>query len=154
VNQESSGIFMTAVKGHEQAMELMKKLTDVAQPSAVFSEPIAAGDRIVITASEVSVGLGFGYGMGGGTGPQPAEGEEAPAEGEKQESQAEGVGGGGGGGGGSMARPIAVIQIGPDGVQVEPIVDVTKIVLAFFTMLGSLFMIRTRMRRYHMKHMQ
>ncbi|HEY8885068.1 MAG TPA: hypothetical protein VIO35_07130, partial [Chloroflexota bacterium] len=44
-----------------------------------------------------------------------------------------GGGGGMGGGGGSMGRPIAVIVIGPDGVEVKPIVDRTKLVIAVVT---------------------
>ena len=55
--------------------------------------------------------------------------------------------GGGGGGGNATARPVAVIHVSPEGVKVEPVVDVTKTALAFFTMLGSIFMIAGKMRR-------
>ena len=55
--------------------------------------------------------------------------------------------GGGGGGGFSMARPVAVISVGPEGVRVEPIVDVTKLGLAFLTLLGSMLMTWRKMRR-------
>ncbi len=58
-----------------------------------------------------------------------------------------GAGGGGGGGAGAMARPIAAIIIEPEGVRVEPIVDVTKVVLAFFTMFGSLWVMLGQMRK-------
>ena len=44
--------------------------------------------------------------------------------------QARQLAGGGGGGGGSSGRPVAAIVIGPDGVKIEPVVDVTKIGLA------------------------
>jgi hypothetical protein len=41
-----------------------------------------------------------------------------------------------------MGRPVAVIAIGPDGVTVKPVVDVTKVALAgltaWATMLGLL----------------
>ena len=43
------------------------------------------------------------------------------------------VGQGGGAGGGATGRPIAVIVMSPDGVRVEPILDMTKVVLATFT---------------------
>ena len=66
---------------------------------------------------------------------------------EEPEMQGEGVGlgGGGGGGGAAMARPVAVISVGPNGVQVEPVVDPTKIAIAFFTTLGSMFFKLSRM---------
>jgi len=122
-------------------------LFDVAQPGAVFSEPVTAEGHTIITASEVSVGMGFGYGMGGGTSPRRA-GAKMASEGETQdEEDSDGIGGGGGGGGASGGRPVAVISIGKEGVQVEPVVDVTKIALAFFTTLGSMFFMRSKMRQ-------
>jgi hypothetical protein len=36
-----------------------------------------------------------------------------------------------------MGRPVAIIAIGPDGVTVKPVVDVTKLVLAALTGLGG-----------------
>jgi uncharacterized spore protein YtfJ len=131
----------TTVEGQEQATELMEQLLSVAQPGTVFSEPVTAGEYTVITAAEVKVGMGFGYGTGGGAGRGPQE-EEAEEEGEGV-----GYGGGGGGGGVSGGRPVATITIGPGGVRVEPVVDPTKIALAFFTTIGSMFMMLTRMRR-------
>lgn len=50
-------------------------------------------------------------------------------------------------GGGAMARPVAAIEIGPSGVRVEPIVDPTKISIAFFTATGSMFMMLLKMKR-------
>jgi uncharacterized spore protein YtfJ len=135
-----SKLIATTVEGQEQATELMEQLFAVAQPGAVFSEPVTVGEYTVITAAEVKVGMGFGYGTGWGTGGGP--GEEAEEEGEGV-----GFGGGGGGGGVSGGRPVATITIGPGGVRVEPVVDPTKIALAFFTTLGSMFMMRSRMRR-------
>jgi uncharacterized spore protein YtfJ len=77
-----------------------------------------------------------------------------PSGGEGGESEEEGAGpsrpavsGGGGGGGNATARPVAVIHVGPEGVDVEPVVDVTKISLAFFTMLGSIFLMARKMRK-------
>ncbi len=120
-----------AIKNHEQAMEVLKKLFLVAEPGAVFGQPVNQGDYTVITAAEVSVGMGLGFGAGSGLDKQ-GEG---------------GSGGGGGGGGASMGRPVAVITIGPRGVHVDPIVDVSKIVLAFLTALGALVMGWWRMRK-------
>jgi hypothetical protein len=46
-----------------------------------------------------------------------------------------------------LSRPVAAIIISPGGVRVEPIVDVTKIVLAVFTTLGFIATMFTRMSR-------
>jgi uncharacterized spore protein YtfJ len=140
-------IIVTAVKSEEQAKELMGKLVAVAQPSAVFSEPIVSGDYTIITASEVSVGLGFGYGIGGGTAPETTEGAAASPDESASQGAASGVGGGGGGGGFSAGRPVTVISIGPRGVRVEPVRDVTKILLALLTAAGSMLMMLGKMRK-------
>ncbi|NJN54907.1 MAG: hypothetical protein HC804_09210, partial [Anaerolineae bacterium] len=36
---------------------------------------------------------------------------------------------------------------GPEGVRVEPIVDATKIAIAFFTAFGAMWMALSKMRR-------
>ena len=147
MSKEFNKIVATAVKNQEQAAELVEKLFAVAQPGAVYGEPVTVGEHTVITASEVKVGMGFGFGLGGGTGAEPGEGETESKD-EPQDERAEtGYGGGGGGGGVSGGRPVAVISIGPEGVQVEPVVDATKIALAFFTTLGSMFFMLSKMRK-------
>jgi uncharacterized spore protein YtfJ len=70
----------------------------------------AVGDRTLITAVAVDRAGGFGFGAGGG-----GEGAES------------GSGGGGGGGGSAQGRPVAVIEVGPSGVEVHPVIDVTKV---------------------------
>jgi uncharacterized spore protein YtfJ len=129
-------------KGQEKVVEVMEKLIAVAQPASVFGQPTTAGEYTIITASEASLGVGFGMGMGGGSGSNPTQSAE-------QDVNVEGVGigSGGGGGGGAMARPVAVISIGPNGVEIEPIVDATKIAIAMFTALGAMFLSFRRMRR-------
>jgi len=141
MSNESNQVLASAVKSQEQSAEVMEKLFAVAQPGAVYSEPVTSGEFTVITASEVTVAAGFGYGIGSGTSSEPAEGEAATGE------EARGLGGGGGGGGVSAGRPVATISIGPAGVRVDPVVDVTKIGLAFFTTLGAMLMMLGRMRR-------
>jgi len=147
MSKEFDKIVATAVKNQEQAAELVEKLFAVAQPGAVYSEPVTVGERTVITASEVKVGMGFGFGLGGGTGAEPGEGETESKDEPQDERAGTGYGGGGGGGGVSGGRPVAVISIGPEGVQVEPVVDATKIALAFFTTLGSMFFMLSKMRK-------
>ena len=147
MGKEFDEIVVTTVKSQEQAAELVEKLFAVAQPDAVFSGPVTVGEHTLITASEVKVGMGFGYGVGGGTGFQPAEDEAASEEEAQDENVGTGFGSGGGGGGVSGGRPVAVISIGPEGVRVEPVVDTTKIALAFFTTLGSMLFMLSKMRR-------
>ncbi len=146
MSDELDKVVAMTERSQEQAAGVVEKLFDVTRPSSVYSEPVTAGDFTLITASEVSVGMGFGLGVGGGQGrggPRQGMGEDEP----ELEGEGTGLGGGGGGGGASMARPVAVISVGPEGVQVEPVVDPTKIAIAFFTTLGSMFFMLSRMRR-------
>ena len=144
--EEFDKVVATTEQSQERAAQVVEKLFDVTQPNAVYSEPVAAGDHTIITAAEVSVGMGYGFGMGGGSGrggPSPSEDEDEAA---VSEGEGTGMGGGGGGGGASNARPVAVISVGPEGVAVEPVVDPTKIAIAFFTTLGSMAFMLSRMR--------
>ena len=148
-------ILKESTSSWKESIDLINKLFAVAKPSTIFAEPVSANGYTVITASEVHVGLGVGYGSGGGEGfgPPQAEDEAADevpdeAEGEqKSGSYGTGVGGGGGGGGFSTGRPVAAIIIEPEGVRIEPIVDVTKLGLAFVTVLGSIFFMGARMAK-------
>lgn len=142
MSEKSSGIVASTVKGQEDAKALVEKLFDVAQPSAVYGEPVTIGDHTIITASEVKVGMGFGFAAGGAPGAEGAAGENAT---EGEETPA-GFGSSGGGGGASGGRPVAAISVGPNGLRVDPVVDITKIALAFFTTLGAMLMMFSRMR--------
>ncbi|HSJ56552.1 MAG TPA: hypothetical protein VLC95_05200, partial [Anaerolineae bacterium] len=134
------GFQATITQNQEQARELMDKLAAVAQPGAVFAEPVSVGDYTVITASEIRMGAGMGFGGGFGEGStrEDQEGED---------NQGSGAGVGGGAGGMSAGRPVAAIVVGPEGVHVEPIVDVTTLGIALFTAVGAMFMMLNRMRK-------
>lgn len=150
MSQDFGGIVVSTLESQEDATGLIEKLFEVAQPSAVFAEPVTVGDHTVITASEVKVGMGYGYGAGGGVEAAGVDEEIMDASLEEEESAEEaqsGFGAGGGGGGVSGSRPVAAISIGPEGVCVQPVVDVTKIALAFATALGAMFMMAGRMKR-------
>ncbi len=95
--------------------QALSKLVLTASADAVFGEPVVNGDTTVIPCSESVIGMG----MGSGSGPADANGNQ--------------TGGGSGGGGGARSRPVAAIIISRDGVRVEPILDITKIVLASLT---------------------
>lgn len=140
-------------RANQERIGALKKLFSTARADAVFGPPVVQGDRIIITAAEVGTGGGFGSGMGFGPafGPRAAihrrraVAEEASGEATEQEADdTVGAGGGGGGGGGAMARPVAAIIIDAEGVTIQPILDVTKIVLALVAVLGAMLAIYGR----------
>jgi uncharacterized spore protein YtfJ len=88
------------------------------------------GDRTVIPLTETMFSGGFGTGGGGGVAPVPG------ATGPGQTSIGGGAGGGGGGGG--RTRTIALAVVGPDGVEIKPVVDWSGLVLAALTTLAAL----------------
>jgi uncharacterized spore protein YtfJ len=145
-------LWSKAVDGWKDGVEILTRLYTVARPDSVFSAPFTAEGQTVITASEAYMGIGMGYGAGGGEGIGPRRETDPEAANEvggrvPATPVGAGYGSGGGGGGVSIGRPVAAIIINNQGVRVEPIVDVTKVVLAFFTMLGSLLFMGNRMRR-------
>src|SRR6516225_7639685 len=95
--------------------QALSRLVTTARADTIFGQPVERGDTTVIPCSEVFVGLG----MGSGSGPVGEKGNQA--------------GGGSGGGGGARGRPVAAIVITNEGVRVEPIFDLTRIVLASLT---------------------
>ena len=129
---------VTAPFDPNQALNTMKTTLDkflgAASVEAVYGPAVSQGENMVIPAAEVLSIVGFGLGSGGGS--------QGVAEAEN-----EGSGSGGGGGGRVLARPVAAIVLSPAGVRVEPIIDVTKIVLAVFTTLGFMVAMFTRMSR-------
>ncbi len=131
----------------EQTQRLMDKIFSAAQPDAVFAQPVTASGYTVINACEVVVGGGVGYGVGGGTGSPETSGQPGSQAGASGASQPSGGGGGAGGGGSSSGRPVAAIVIGPDGVKVKPVIDVTKLLIAFFTAWGAMGLMMARMMR-------
>ena len=127
---------------HDKAATMLEKLFAAAQPGAVYGQPVESGTYTVIAAAEVTSGGGFGMGVGLGPAPRSDETVAPTVEAAPLEGRETGGGGGVGGGGGAMGRPVAIITIGPDGVTIKPVVDVTKIALAgltaWATMLGLL----------------
>ena len=115
--------------------QALSNLVLTASADAVFGEPVVNGDTTVIPCSEVVIGMG----MGSGGGPVDEKGNP--------------MGSGSGGGGGARGRPVAAIIITQDGVRVEPIFDITKIVLASLTTgtfillwIGRLFLMKRSSR--------
>jgi len=131
MSEENTPFFSVSVKNNEDVHRLTERLLEVTEPGAVFSKPAKSGDYTLITASEVTVGLGSGYGFG-----------------EKTQGQPDSAGGGGGGGGMAAGRPVAVVSVGPDGVQVHPIIDRTKLGIALFSAVGSMLMAVARAKKW------
>lgn len=135
----------SVLRESEARSQALQRILSAADSSKVFGQPVSSEGYTVIPAAEVASGGGFGSGMGFGS-PRRRRGEaagefsDASTGGSGEGSQTpgpamEGAGGGGGGGGGAMARPVAVIVMGPDGVRVKPVLDVTKLAL---TALGAI----------------
>lgn len=126
----------------------IENFLSAATVDSVYGKPIKAGDTTIIPAAEVLSGLGFGMGSGGGSGPAMVPAKEGAAEDvETDVTISEGSGVGGGGGGRVLSRPVAIVIASPDGVRVEPVVDVTKLGLALFTAMGFMIGMLARMRR-------
>jgi len=111
--------------GLEVFQDTMEEFLAAADVRVVYGEPIQHDDTTIIPTAEVLCGLGFGVGSGSGTSAD-----------ENPDKPSQGFGGGGGGGGRILSRPVAVVVASPEGVRVEPVVDITKIALAGLTALG------------------
>ena len=135
----------THLESLDEINDSSKRLFEVAHPQSVFGEPIEKGEYTVVPAAEVFSAGGVGYGFASGAGGRKA--RESEEEGSEVELDPDRAGGGGGGAGGtSRGRPVAAINIGPEGVSVQPIVDVTKLGLAALTTLGSMGIMFLRMK--------
>lgn len=108
----------------DRAAQVMEKLIAAGDVSRVYGQPIQAGDALIIPAAEVLTIAGFGMGGGSGT---ASDASGTPRQGK---------GGGGGGGGRTLARSVAVVVASPAGVEVKPVLDLTKIALAALTAAG------------------
>ncbi|MBI4927693.1 MAG: hypothetical protein HY835_08000 [Anaerolineae bacterium] len=111
----------------------------------VYGKPVKVGDTTIIPTAEVLTYMGFGVGAGGG---HAVDNKAVDEQGEpKSMGDAGGSGAGGGGGGKTFSRPVAVVVATPQGVEVKPIVDWTKIALALLTAWGFMGGMAIRMRR-------
>ena len=136
MEEEHRHALESADKAQERATEVLEDLIAVAGADKVFSEPVVAGDRTIITAAEIRTGMGFGYGLVSGIAARVR--RMRRSEGNGVTSSAGGPRSGGGGGGQAVGRPVAVITVEPDGVTVEPVLDRTKIAMTALTAAGAL----------------
>jgi uncharacterized spore protein YtfJ len=121
--------------GLDAFQDTMDEFLASADVSVVYGEPIQHEDTLIIPTAEVLCGMGFGVGRGGGTSAAQEDGNPSV-----------GTGIGAGGGGKVLSRPVAVVVASPEGVRVEPVVDITKIALAALTALGFMVGMMRRMR--------
>jgi uncharacterized spore protein YtfJ len=141
MDEAGMGFMENVAKESQARLQALEKLVSAADTTKVFGAPVTSGEYTVITAAEVGSGGGFGSGMGFGV---PNRGRRKGSEESGAEDKGaagplgEGAGGGGGGGGGSMGRPVAAIVISPDGVEVKPVLDMSKMGLAGIALVGSL----------------
>lgn len=110
-------------------------ISSVARAEATVGPATTQGQYTIVPLSEVVFAGGFGLGRGLGT---SATGDAMPT-----------LGGGGGGGGGGLGRgrAVAVVAIGPDGVTVKPVIDVTSLALAGIATSAAFAMAFLRLRR-------
>jgi len=94
----------------------LSRLADVSA-DRVFAEPIRIGERVVIPAAAIDITAGFGFGV------------DMVSE---------------GGGGRSQGRPVAIIEAGPEGVRIRPVVDFTRVAL---TLLAAALTVWRAMHR-------
>ena len=132
-------VTMALPKSMDMVKDTMDKFLSAASVNAVYGEPIQSGDALIIPTAEVLSGMGFGMGLGVGN--------NAAKDEQGKPVQNSGGGGGGGGGGRVLSRPVAVVIASPDGVRVEPVVDVTKVALAALTAGGFILGMLLRMLR-------
>ena len=103
------------------------RIPSIATAEAVVGPVREENGRIAIPLASVAAGFGLGLGAGH-EGGDAADQEDASAP--------RGSGGGGGGGGGAKARPVAVVELTEDGLQVHQVVDSTRIAVASLALAG------------------
>lgn len=86
--------------------EILERLTDSANVTSVFGEPISSGDTTVVPVARVAYGFGGGYGSG------PT--DEASADDRDEGGEGAGVGGG------VRASPAGVFEITDNDVRFVP----------------------------------
>lgn len=130
----------------ELIQDTLGEFVATADVTAVYGEPIKKGDTTIIPTAEVLGIMAFGLGSGEGRSPGEKKGED-----EQPQPGGYGSGAGGGGGGRVFSRPVAIIVASPEGVRVEPVIDVTKIALAALTTAGFMLGMLLRMSRGYSK---
>ena len=149
MNLDADQFMQNLQQDSESRAAMLQKIYSAADSAKVFGQAVVSGDYTVIPAAEIAGGGGFGSGMGFG----PAMDKKRRAKVTEESPGTEtipapgpgGAGGGGGGGGGSMGRPVAAIVIGPEGVEIKPILDMSKIGLTALTAFGGVALLTVKL---------
>jgi len=116
------------ISGAEQVARALER---AASGEGAVGPTTTVGDQAVIPLLETFASGGFGGGAGG---------------------DVQGDGGGGGGGGGiGRSRAIAVAVVGPDGVKIRPVVDLTGLALPAASAIAALLMRGAGRRRRRLR---
>ena len=115
------------VSGAEQVSRALER---AGSGEGAVGPATVVGDRTVIPLIETFASGGFGGGSGVGI-----------------DGGSEGGGGGGGGGGLGRSRTIAVADVGPEGVKIRPVIDITGLALPAVTAIAALLVGGRRRRR-------
>ena len=103
----------------EDIFKAIEDLREKGSVRAVYGDPVAVGAKTVIPVADVKYGFRLGY-------------EEGP---EEAATEA-----GGQASGGISSRPVAVLEITPEGVDVQPLMDENRIaIMGMFTGIWSIF---------------
>jgi uncharacterized spore protein YtfJ len=116
---------------------ISQAMAAVARPDAAVGPITTNGAYTVIPLVETVFAGGYGLGFGSGRNPRGAE----------SEPPGQGTGGGAGGGGGASSRTIAIAVMGPNGVEVRPVVDVAKLGIAALGAAAALAAMLARRKR-------
>ncbi len=108
--------------------ETIERFLSTANVDHVYGQAVQSGESTVIPTAEVFSMMGFGEGHG--TGPE-----------------GKGGGSGSGGFGRTFSRPVAVVVARQGDVDIRPVYDFTKIILAVVTTWGFMVMTLARMSR-------
>jgi uncharacterized spore protein YtfJ len=124
---EDRGGLVGFISGAEQVSRAIERASN---GEGAVGPATVVGDHTVIPLVETFASGGFGGGSGVGT-----------------EGESRGSGTGGGGGGFGRSRTIAIADVGPDGVKVRPVIDVTGLALPAVSAVAALLLGRRRRRR-------
>jgi uncharacterized spore protein YtfJ len=124
---EDRGGLVGIISGAEQVSRALQR---AGSGEGAVGPATVAGDHTVIPLVETFASGGFGGGSGIGT-----------------EGESRGSGAGGGGGGIARSRTIAIADVGPDGVKVRPVIDVTGLAIPAVSAVAALLLGRRRRRR-------
>jgi uncharacterized spore protein YtfJ len=113
------------------AERVSRALERAASGEGAVGPATTMGERTVVPLLETYAAGGFGGGSGTGV-----------------DEGSSGGGGGGGGGGVGRSRAVAVATVGPEGVRIRPVIDVTGLALPAASAVAALLLRGAGRRRW------